>query len=163
MLLSRIHFGPTMSYEKSLDIYGLGGRQLSRSPGHVNDELSHAGLCPRSGWYSESAFGTLEPVSYSASFAASRSCQAVTRSGAPCKAWAMWGRNRCNMHSGFTWGTTGRGSRVNSRRPACTCPGWPWPHRIGARFCVASEGGLVSATARGLLPDRERSLPLGVL
>jgi len=71
-----------------------------------------------------------------------RRCQATTKAGARCRAWACWDDplGRCRSHARPTRQRPYR-SEVVPHRPnrtryvPCNCPAYAWPHRPGSGLC----------------------------
>jgi hypothetical protein len=79
-------------------------------------------------------------VGYSARAIARRRCLGTTKTGNPCRAWALWDdpRQLCVNHAGR--GHTGpmegkRRSYPRGRYTPCRCEAYAWPHRPAAGLC----------------------------
>lgn len=75
-----------------------------------------------------------------------RGCQAITKAGQPCKAWAVQNAEPqlCASHLYKTRGKEltpeEREARERARqRPRCDCAAYPFPHRPNKGFCRAPE------------------------
>lgn len=75
-----------------------------------------------------------------------RGCQSTTKTGQPCKAWAVWEAEQqlCAAHLYQTRGKEltpeEREARARRRRrPRCDCPAYPFPHRLNTGHCCAPE------------------------
>lgn len=85
-------------------------------------------------------------MTYSEKARALRRCQAQTKSGQPCRQYALWGdaRQVCAVHGGRTRGPDlnlmERLNRLDrhdrhAHYPACQCRAYAWPHRPGGGLC----------------------------
>lgn len=75
-------------------------------------------------------------MAYSAAAEALRRCEATTRAGDPCRAWAVWGdpERRCIAHGGRAPAPTRRDPN-RARVEPCTCEAYAWPHRPASGLC----------------------------
>jgi hypothetical protein len=79
-------------------------------------------------------------MAYSKAAEELRRCRAKRADGAPCKAWAIWGRpdGLCSTHAGRTSGP-GNGRRCfpheHAQYHVCRCGAYAWPHRPGGGWC----------------------------
>lgn len=77
-------------------------------------------------------------MAYSDTARDQRRCKATRKDGKPCRAYAIWGGERCAAHTYATRRTEPHPDRytgMRSRAPACTCGAYAWPHRPGGGLC----------------------------
>lgn len=77
---------------------------------------------------------------YSEKASSLRRCRASTKSGAPCRAWALWGNvaRLCLFHAGrHHRGPLLRlqGQVIRAQYEPCRCEAYAWPHRPGGGLC----------------------------
>lgn len=67
-----------------------------------------------------------------------RRCKQTTKAGAPCRQYALWGRDVCVAHSERQH----RGPMPDEYTPTpraqyvpCSCAAYAWPHRPGGGYC----------------------------
>lgn len=67
-----------------------------------------------------------------------RRCKATRKDGQPCRAYALWGGDKC---AGHTYKKHGKGNPkyryegMRTKAAACTCIAYAWPHRPGGGLC----------------------------